>query len=680
MRALPFFLVLLVVALALWFVQSGREGEPDALAPRAGAPPADASGPGALTGEPPGERSGAHVAGDRPPDVPSRTAPLAVSATVRDDTGVPVAGARVTLALGSGSDASFAVVGATDATGRAAREVALGRALAPAARHGLAWRVEAWAPGHRTGRVDGALDGAAGIEATLTLAAGATLRGRVVDGAGAAVAGARVSARARTSAGGLQDPFAEGELTDADGRFALACLPGRQGALHALDARGAALVHPLDLGRDQDVGDVALAPLGTLAGRAVYPDGTPARHATISAQYQVFDPEGAADVQRAQRDEHRRATLETVRAGRLFARTTTGDDGRFAFAGLWPGRYRVQLELLGADPEARDAARVHATPTDDVEVRVEVARLVVEVRGARGAPAPGLDVTCRQLDAAGVPVDEDVLGASARQVTAGERGRAAFAVVPGRRYVLAVHGFGAYAREFEVAPPEGAYEHLRTLTLPAAGALGELAVDLRDADGRACGGWRATLLGRRLAHPVAGWSARAPDADGVLRGVPAGDWLVEVAPPRDADPRNFVWLPEPRVAVTVAAGERALVALQGARGARVRVELDATALADVAPLAGDLLANEARLAREGVWVWLEPADGGAWIPVYSLDAAVSPEPQRRALPGRVVDGGGALPPGAYTLLISGPTVRQHREPVTLSAGLVTELRVALQPR
>lgn len=202
----------------------------------------------------------------------------------------------------------------------------------------------------------------------LAFAPGARLRGRVVDPAGKALAGAEVTAR-------VDIPVGTTAITDADGAFTLPALfAGEAVALHVrhglcTPADVAALVPP----RDDVVVTLTPLPQQPLRGRVrTRPSLQPLAGAAVVWQPEGFDPVAATT--------DAAGTFALAATGKLPARLSISASGHVAYAEvITPGAPFADYDLWPATTDARVATGVSAllegvtldaagTPVGDVEV------------------------------------------------------------------------------------------------------------------------------------------------------------------------------------------------------------------------------------------------------------------------------------------------------------------------
>jgi hypothetical protein len=218
------------------------------------------------------------------------------------------------------------------------------------------------------------VDAAAGkkVELELVLTRGATVRGRVLDDSGAAVAGAVVRAHAADRGrGGMMDWTTNlvGERrvdSAADGSFELAALtPGKLSVLAEHAGFVAGDTGELELADGAVLADVVvrLSRGGGVAGTVTFPDGKPAARASVT----VYEPATGGK---------RRRDLD----GESHS-TATEADGSFALTGLGAGPYRVvahhaeRADPSDPDEAAANAAIAELNLSDDVPIETNAVRV-----------------------------------------------------------------------------------------------------------------------------------------------------------------------------------------------------------------------------------------------------------------------------------------------------------------
>ena len=211
-----------------------------------------------------------------------------------------------------------------------------GRPIAHAARYDVVAVADGFRRAWREG-VDLSPERLVEVELTLVEARPFGLRGRVVDGEGAAVAGAAVAARPISAARSGAGPTAAA-TSAADGRFAIEGIDVDEAKL-VVEARATGFVdatREVEL-RGEDVDDLELVldrPL-PVAGRIVDDTGAPVAGAGIIL-----------------RNDRRQLSLGTRTGGFVPPEERpTGADGRFAFANAGAGEWRCSV----LPPEPREA-------------------------------------------------------------------------------------------------------------------------------------------------------------------------------------------------------------------------------------------------------------------------------------------------------------------------------------
>jgi len=203
----------------------------------------------------------------------------------------------------------------------------------------------------------------------------ATLRGRVVDRSGAAVAGATVSVQpgAETRDAYEKDSVADQSTTsDGGGRFVISALPGLITLFAQSDAgQGVATVEGVASGTTRDAIVITLAPYGSVEGIVRAPDGRPCNGATVHLWLRI---PGANTRQLDQR--------------------VTGVDGRFAFDRILNGPMTLDARATGAGLAAPYEHRMQpGEQLKGVVLDLQAPRSIIgRVVDTAGAPVPMVKV------------------------------------------------------------------------------------------------------------------------------------------------------------------------------------------------------------------------------------------------------------------------------------------------
>lgn len=407
---------------------------------------------------------------------------LRISGGVVDDRGEPVPGARVEAVLPPlppGSPERLRV-------DRPARTWtgADGRFLLGLLPRRARYELSVSRPGHESVRTSVAPTSGEGA-VTLVLPRDRAAFGRVLDGAGGPVAGARVRLSAENRHAGAT---AEAETGD-DGRFELSGLEPGRFLLHVRHPDHAAvrvpgLAIPFAPGRT-DLGTVHLPPPAPAAGRVVSEHGVPVPGVRVSAHESSIGG----------------GTRE------ILEQTETADDGSFELTGLEPG---VPIDL-------HFAKRGFA---EEILLSVEVPTpLPLEVALGAGHPLSG-----RVIDEAGDPVadarveatDEETAGRPVGTTT-GPDGRFALADLPPAPHRLVARHEGFVPANRDGVHP-GGVEEIELILRTGASIAGRTV----DTDGEA-------VRGARVAVAAGGPHTPVPFAVGAGRGETGADGSFRIA-------------------------------------------------------------------------------------------------------------------------------------------------------
>ncbi len=383
----------------------------------------------------------------------------AVAGRVVDEHGTGVAGAQVVFSGASdwsaqGSDRADAVTSGADGAFKFAampagsfRFVATHPDLAP----GTSSLVTLDGKSDRTG-------------VTITLAAGAVVRGRVVDGHHQLVASARVriglALRTMIVAAPRQ------AFTDAAGSFEIKGLPRRELVAVAIHETASSQSVPVDASAG-DVGDVVLTldVTGTIAGVVVDPNGRPIEGAQVSAGPNFRDS---------------RATVDMVNWRlRGFPQELTDASGHFTLTGLAAGSY-----LVNAMP-ARSASRGRRGTADGTPAQAGQTdlRLVLQPEGAVKGRVAFADGT--------TPTAFSISIGMAQQSFLGDGAFTLDALAP-QTYELGVRGPGFQTRAIEVTVEPTKTADVGTIVVVKGRSVGGVVV----ADGQPVAG--ATVYAGRM--------------------------------------------------------------------------------------------------------------------------------------------------------------------------------------
>jgi RNA polymerase sigma-70 factor (ECF subfamily) len=382
-----------------------------------------------------------------------------VAGTVVDEAGAPVAGARVVYSGASdwmqqGDDRRDAVVSGSDG--------GFAFAAMPAGSFRFLASHDALAPGTSTlVTLDGKTE-RTGV--TITMAKGSTVSGRVLDGSGKPVAGARVrlgSAQRTMIAAPPRQAY-----SDDQGAFEISGMPRRELVAVAIHETAASQSVPVDATKG-DVSGVTLAldVTGTIAGIVVDPTGQPVEGVQVSAGPSFSDSRAAPD-------------MVNWRL-RGFPRELTDAGGRFTLTGLAPGSY-----LVAARP-AHSASRGRQTFGEGTPAQTgqRDLKIVLEPEGA---------VTGKVAFADGTAPPAYTVSVNFQQQSFATEEFTLDALAPVKKAELSVRGPTFQARTLEIAIDPGKTTDVGTITVAKGRGLGGIVL----ADGRPVAG--ATVYAGRM--------------------------------------------------------------------------------------------------------------------------------------------------------------------------------------
>jgi hypothetical protein len=482
----------------------------------------------------------------------------------------------------------------------------------------------------------------------IVMVAGATLRGRVVGADGAPVQGAVVTGSRW---------FAQ--YTGASGSFRFETRADVEFDLAAIHASGTAvrtgIVVPL--GTESDLGDLVLLGPGALAGRVVFPDGSPAPHLPLSVMEEGFG--------------NRRTVPNAERAGGNHQGWTRTDEaGRFRLAGLREGRFQISARVpQGEFPLAATAdaeSHLHFSGgAGELELLLPWHLLLLDLPPEPDGVAAQLLVAATPARADGAPPAEpDFVPIVSANAYWGAHPVPLLFTGPGwlRVQATATDGRVALAR---VELAESEWLHRCALGLAAAGERGAILIRARRADGT-----RYDWLNCQLHDPARGLVGRAETMseteDGwLLEGVPAGAWRLTVADGQGQ--RAFDLVLPGEFAVVVRGGETTVVEWTPVLGAGLELLADT----DGTGAAGGVQPHVR------VTVLAGPASVGELLLLLPTGAHRPVPPTAAFLPGVLMKLAAPLPAGDYRLRFSASGFAEQEASVRLVAGEVARCAVRL---
>lgn len=362
-----------------------------------------------------------------------------VSGTVMDEQGKPVAGARVVYSGASdwmqqADDRRDAVVSGTDGD--------FAFPALPAGSFRLVATHDDLAPGSSTlMTLDGKTE-RTGI--TITMAAGAVIRGRVLDATKQPVASARVRVGLASRSMIVAPP--RQAFTDDKGAFEIRGMPRRELVAVAIHETAASASVPVDATRG-DVGDVTLAldVTGTIAGVVVDPAGQPVEGVQVSAGPNFRNQQSVPDMVQWRL--------------RGFPQELTDAAGKFTLTGLAPGSYLVNAQPAHAASRGRRAFG-EGTPA---ETGAKDLRIVLQPEGAVKGKVAFADGTAPGAYTVSIGMQQQAY--STEEFTLD-------ALAPAKKLELSVRGAGFQTRAIEVAIDPGKTTDVGTITVARGRGVG----------------------------------------------------------------------------------------------------------------------------------------------------------------------------------------------------------------
>ena len=355
-----------------------------------------------------------------------------VSGTVVDEQSKPVVGARVVYSGASdwmqqADDRRDAVVSGADGT--------FAFPALPAGSFRLVATHDDLAPGTSTLiTLDGKTE-RTGV--TITMSAGAVIRGRVIDAAKNPVPSARVRVGLALRSMIVAPP--RQAFTDDKGAFEIRGMPRRELIAVAIHETAASASVPVDATKG-DVGDVTLTldVTGTIAGIVVDPKGQPVEGVQVSAGPNFRNQQSVPDMVQWRL--------------RGFPQELTDGAGKFTLTGLAPGSYLVNAQPAQAASRGRRSfgeGTVAETGAKDL-------RIVLEPEGAVKGKVAFSDGTAPGAYTISVGMQQQTF--SGEEFTLD-------ALTPVKKIELSVRGSGFQTRALEVTIDPGKTTDVGTITV-----------------------------------------------------------------------------------------------------------------------------------------------------------------------------------------------------------------------
>jgi len=562
---------------------------------------------------------------------------------VASGTTAPLAGAEIHLSLEVGATQVPLARLVADRAGGVVHDFSDALARLPEVGRGLASiAAMASAPLHRTRRASEAVRLEGGmVTLRLELPRGASVRGRVVDGEHASVAGARVSTLVVDG-----DLHQEGERTTDDGSFELSIQRAARWQVRASAAGVGSATSPfLNVEPTVDIllGELVLQGVGAVGGRVVDGRGDPVAEVVVEARRtDLGELVGVDD------------PMVVEPNGLPGGRGVSRSDGRFSIAGLAAGRFRLSTPDEPSTEEGR--ASLHELGDESAVLVVTRHRLRVIVQDGAGAPIAGASLFVHY-------------GGDACSATTDARGTFLVYGQPGLRAVVSASVPRCTPAEGEHTFAEGHDDAELLLTLrPVGEERGGLLLAVEDDEGRPLR--PATVTFRTsLGSLTEEWYHRPlPDA-GRIESLAPGSYVVEVIagePFACAMPTSSLFFPA-TAEVVVRAGEIASATVRLRAGGRLRFTLRVPPGAATGRLAQAQLDHLPPLqGPPGLTVAYRLFDDGR---VNFGAADFAPDVAYLSAP--------LLEPGVHRLRFTAPGFRAIEQSFTIRPGQITDVELSL---
>jgi hypothetical protein len=396
---------------------------------------------------------------------------------------------------------------------------------------------------------------------------------------------------------------------------------------------------------ETDVGTLVLEPAGTIAGRVVLPDGTPAPGIGVQI-VMIGSPEEL------------RGTPCDGR-GMTTAEMSSRPDGSFSAHHLRPGRYRVQRFDVGASKAEPDVTEA-STGANDVVLVAHVRLVRLATVGVDGAPVRNVDIAYEELTA-----DGDSGNSGAGNFDVGD-GTSVIDLGAPTKLSVRANASGLEADPLEVEVPPDRWHVDAKIVLRPPRPKGRLAIVVTTKEGTPIPRFHAHA--RPMDVPMGSifggsdWSSVQGPLSRPLR--PAA-YEVDVLPDVEDDVGPTAggerWAAE-RVRADVSPGADTTVSVTAVPAGWMRLQV-------VPPEGQKVGPGMAQVAMEGraplFGLWDDPAQRGRW------DGIRSGEPHAFGRP---------LAPGTYVVTYRGQGFRPASASFDVRARETTDVRLTLVPK
>ncbi len=485
----------------------------------------------------------------------------------------------------------------------------------------------------------------------MTMVAGHFLRGRIVNNHGDPVAHCAVDLYLNCPPGTPRRDTKRTDKTDRHGEFVFGWKRG-QGvrfidAEHTAWGKATIALSSLSTTEDQEIDDIRLDPGGVLAG-------------SVACKF------GGDLLPGVRIDAHPSASNRSGKRKWTF----TGNDGSFHLSGLVPGEYKLWVE------DAPRPVGTWRTGSDQIELEVDLVRLVVSVRDPRDNPLPGQRVQFVNIAgstaASLIETSSDTSKGSDAVVVFTPAKLASSQETKGAsRRAVAMRATSVSMPTYEelIDIPEDACRIDHTFTLLSTEELGRLRVRVKDLDDNFLSDPVITLTSLLTGEQVTNLLDLDLDPEAWMSTLPPGGYDLQVSPRLPYREQNMILDMSPNEVVQIRKGHETRIDLQSVRGGRVRLLVDTEEPSSMNPLEYPSRTATAKILPANS---ATPMDEAPALEIEMHGQSRSAFPVRKS-----VLSFGVLDPGSYRIQITCPGFEEQYISFQVKPGEISEHEIEM---